>query len=715
MTYTLRPYQEEVVNRMVADRHKPGNSLVVVAQGLGKSVIIAELANRLNEEVLILVPTRELLLQNLEKLEAFVEQKDVGVYSAGVNRKERGKYTIATIQSAYRHPEVFRGIKVVLFDECFVGGTKIDGKNIEDIRPGEMIWSFNHKTNRIEKKKVLSVQKRKVKKTLYCVGVDGCFIISTPNHPYYVEGKGYTETKNIKNGDVLYAIQREIVTSSNNTTLQTVSETSNNSIKISGKTIPPKGATPLLRKMSNVNFSSSWSYGYKREKALSRKEKTNKQNPQNDWTQTTHTRWKRNGNDSTRRNAYEGTWKWLESLCFWNRGQMENGISKKLQNRFSKSIPYGSNRVGWRKPPLNRSSETGREERKIFRRVRVDSIKILEQGSDERFTNGKKYDYVYNLEVEDNHNYFVEGVLVHNCSLLSPDKEGMYYQLFNAIGVQKVYGLTASPWRQTIVYNRPGGWAGYTGAKWQRIRQLEAITTTKMITRFRPYRGKWFWSRVLAIINVDKATKMGYLTPLKYIDDSLVVHEQLKLNKSRSDFDLDYFEQLCNNYTKLVDYINKIEQKKILVFCSSIEQATKLAELGHYFVVTADTKAKERKQIIEQFRTVKRGVLCGVNVFSYGFDVPDLEAIVLLRPTRSLALHSQVLGRLTRLTDGKEFGYVYDLVGNIRSMGRLETIKTTYIDGKLNVVSETKPQGWHLVPLFTWNINQKQKDKNELR
>ena len=417
MTYTLRPYQEEVVNRMVADRHKPGNSLVVVAQGLGKSVIIAELANRLNEEVLILVPTRELLLQNLEKLEAFVDQKDIGVYSAGVNRKERGKYTIATIQSAYRHPEVFKGIKVVLFDES---------------------------------------------------------------------------------------------------------------------------------------------------------------------------------------------------------------------------------------------------------------------------------------------------------SGLSPDKEGMYYQPFNAIGVQKVYGLTASPWRQTIVYNRPGGWAGYTGAKWQRIRQLEAITTTKMITRFRPYKGKWFWSRVLAIINVDKATKMGYLTPLKYIDDSLVVHEQLKLNKSRSDFDLDYFEQLCNNYTKLVDYINKIKQKKILVFCSSIEQATKLAELGHYFVVTADTKAKERKQIIEQFRIVKRGVLCGVNVFSYGFDVPDLEAIVLLRPTRSLALHSQVLGRLTRLTDGKEFGYVYDLVGNIRSMGRLETIKTTYIDGKLNVVSETKPQGWHLVPLFTWNINQKQKDKNEL-
>ncbi len=75
--------------------------------------------------------------------------------------------------------------------------------------------------------------------------------------------------------------------------------------------------------------------------------------------------------------------------------------------------------------------------------------------------------------------------------------------------------------------------------------------------------------------------------------------------------------------------------------------------------------------------------------------------------SRSLALHSQILGRLTRLKEGKEFGYVYDLVGNIRSMGKLETIKVCYIENKLNVVSETKPQGWHNEPLFSWKIQSK--------
>lgn len=301
-----------------------------------------------------------------------------------------------------------------------------------------------------------------------------------------------------------------------------------------------------------------------------------------------------------------------------------------------------------------------------------------------------------------------EVVIQDECHLINPENiDTMYRKFFEGAGTKKVFGLSATIFRQAITYNRSGGWAGYTGATWQKIKEVEAITTTKMITRFKPYKGKWFWSKVLAIINVDKATEKGYLTPLKYIDDSMVHHEQLKLNKSRSDFDIEEFEKTCSQSTKIVEYINAIEQKKILVFCSSIAQASALAELGNYFVVTADTKPKERKQIIEQFREAKRGVLCGVNIFSYGMDIPDLEAIVLLRPCRSLALYSQVLGRLTRLKEGKEFGYVYDLVGNVRAMGRLDTIKTTYIDGKLNVISETKPEGWHDEPLFTWRIKPK--------
>ena len=88
MKYSLRDYQNEAVNRMLWGVTLDGNSLVCVAQGGGKSVIIAEFAKRLNAHILILVPNKELLKQNLEKLSAFVDKEDVGVYSASMKSKE---------------------------------------------------------------------------------------------------------------------------------------------------------------------------------------------------------------------------------------------------------------------------------------------------------------------------------------------------------------------------------------------------------------------------------------------------------------------------------------------------------------------------------------------------------------------------------------------------------------------------------------------------
>jgi len=92
-------------------------------------------------------------------------------------------------------------------------------------------------------------------------------------------------------------------------------------------------------------------------------------------------------------------------------------------------------------------------------------------------------------------------------------------------------------------------------------------------------------------------------------------------------------------------------------------------------------------------------------VLLVGFDKPDLGAIVIARPTRSLRLHSQLLGRGMRIAEGKTTCHVYDLVGNVKTLGRAETLKIEKVDEKWNITTIVKPEGWHLMELYTHKLS----------
>lgn len=117
--FTLRPYQEEAVQAgmkaLMGKSTKPG--IILMATGAGKSLVIAEICHRLNEPTLILCPSREILVQNYDKLKSYGID-DIGLYSASVNQKDIKKYTYATIQSVYKKPEEFKHFKYIIVDEC---------------------------------------------------------------------------------------------------------------------------------------------------------------------------------------------------------------------------------------------------------------------------------------------------------------------------------------------------------------------------------------------------------------------------------------------------------------------------------------------------------------------------------------------------------------------------------------------------------------------
>lgn len=287
-------------------------------------------------------------------------------------------------------------------------------------------------------------------------------------------------------------------------------------------------------------------------------------------------------------------------------------------------------------------------------------------------------------------------VIYDECDLHNPKNlEGMSSTLFKEAGIRKVFGFTGTPYRQDFYYEKWGK------ENWM----LRRITTTKMIQRMKPF----FWNRMLMVVNTKDLLELGYLSPIEYHDISLVQHSQLKTNKSQSDFDLDSFDAaIIEKYGDIARFIieNESRHKAQIVYSATVTQAESLCKLVKGSkVVTATTGKKEREAAAEGLRRGEIKTLFNVGIYTVGFDYPSLDAIVLLRPTRSLRLHSQILGRVSRIAEGKTVGHVYDLVNNVASLGALDDIRVVKdYTGKWNVVSSAYPNGFHYAPLYSYKL-----------
>jgi DNA repair protein RadD len=131
----LRPYQGRTLDELWGwfSKHDGGNPIVEACVGAGKSLMIAALAQRADQEypgtrILVLVHQKELLEQNVDKIVTIWPEANVGIYSAGAGRKDLGcQITYATIGSIYRDAHLLGRIDIVLADECHLINPKDTG------------------------------------------------------------------------------------------------------------------------------------------------------------------------------------------------------------------------------------------------------------------------------------------------------------------------------------------------------------------------------------------------------------------------------------------------------------------------------------------------------------------------------------------------------------------------------------------------------------
>lgn len=117
-------------------------------------------------------------------------------------------------------------------------------------------------------------------------------------------------------------------------------------------------------------------------------------------------------------------------------------------------------------------------------------------------------------------------------------------------------------------------------------------------------------------------------------------------------------------YGDITKYIDS--NKKTIIYCPSVNFSMQLAEnigdICRHF--DGNTPKKKRREIIADFRSGKIRVLTNVDLIGEGFDVPDCDCCILLRPTMSVALYIQQASRCLRPGKNKR-ATIYDLVGNV--------------------------------------------------
>lgn len=283
-------------------------------------------------------------------------------------------------------------------------------------------------------------------------------------------------------------------------------------------------------------------------------------------------------------------------------------------------------------------------------------------------------------------------VIIDEAHAVNPKDSGsMFIKFLKAIGNPKVIGFTATPYRNMNGYHRIGN-------------VLEVAVTLKLICRIKPE----FWKRIIYNINNAELTANGFLCPLKYIDATLVKQSEIPLNKSQSDFDLEKYdkqiqkEEKHQRILKGIDWAEK-NHKSVLVFCSSITQAQKYADLTpNSACVHSKISKGERERIINEFKDGMIKTVFNVGVLTTGFDHPALDCIILIRPTRSLLLYYQMLGRGVRIAEGKTHCTVIEFSGSLKAMGKISTIKLSkpYL---WELTTETG--SWHNRPLYKYQLD----------
>ncbi|MBD2189127.1 DEAD/DEAH box helicase [Pseudanabaena sp. FACHB-723] len=194
----------------------------------------------------------------------------------------------------------------------------------------------------------------------------------------------------------------------------------------------------------------------------------------------------------------------------------------------------------------------------------------------------------------------------------------------------------------------------------------------------------------------------GYLAPIRYLGKSKTFskvdlsgvsivegdYAPSQLSKEMRD------DVVMANLIK--SYINHAQGRKMIVFAVDrvhSKDITKRYQDEGFVAAHLDAKTtpRSRKEIINKFKNGEIQILSNVNIVSEGFDVPDCEVVQLARPTKSLSMYLQQVGRCMRKPEGKDYCIVLDNVGLYEKFGSPRNHREWTLEATVNSTNANPP------------------------
>jgi len=300
-------------------------------------------------------------------------------------------------------------------------------------------------------------------------------------------------------------------------------------------------------------------------------------------------------------------------------------------------------------PPKNRGNTheqkgTGQEEGCLTQKTRLVGISREQRESDTP---------VFNIQVSGHPSYFAEGILVHNCHLISENDESMYRTFLGEIllnnPASRIVGLTATPYR--------------TGEG--------------------PLCGKdKLFQKICYEVQTADLIEQGFLCPItnkpttSEVDTSKLSIRGGEVVESEAQrlFDTtDSVEAACREV-----HAKCFDRHSVLIFSSGVNHADHIAlELSDFSgdrvgVITGETMPLERSALIEDFKHQRLRWLVNCDVLTTGFNAKCVDAIAVMRATMSPGLFAQMLGRGLRLHPSKRDCLILDFGENIKRHGSID-------------------------------------------
>jgi DNA repair protein RadD len=245
-------------------------------------------------------------------------------------------------------------------------------------------------------------------------------------------------------------------------------------------------------------------------------------------------------------------------------------------------------------------------------------------------------------------------LVIDECHRVSMEGETQYFQVISKLQKANpelcILGLTATPYR--LGY----GWI-YEFNSHRKIQQTKS---------------ERFFKKCIFDLSTRYMIKNGYLTPPVKIDAPVACYDFSSLKLKGTHFVTTQIETLLKDQKRITPVIigNIVDMAEdrhgVMIFTSSVAHTKEILQVlppKISALVTGETDSDEREDIINAFKRRELKFLVNVSVLTTGFDAPHVDVIAILRPTESVSLYQQIVGRGLRLSEGKEDCLILDYTG----------------------------------------------------